>query len=42
MVNSRSTRATVSTTADSSAVVRSGSTTRHSVLAHPAPSDLAA
>ncbi len=41
MVNSRSTRATVSTTADSSAV-RSGSTTRHSVMAHPAPSDLAA
>jgi len=41
MVNSRSTRATVSTTADSN-VVRSGSTTRHNVMAHPAPSDLAA
>jgi hypothetical protein len=29
-------------TADCSAVVRSGSTTRHSVLVHPEPSDLTA
>jgi hypothetical protein len=40
MVNSPSTSATVSTTADSSAVLRLGSTTRHSVATQPAPSEL--
>ena len=40
MVNSPSTRATVSTVADSSAVLRFGSITRHSVVIQPAPSEL--
>ena len=39
MVYSPSTSATVSTVADSSAVVRLGSTTRHSVDGQPAPSE---
>ena len=40
MVNSPRTRATVSTTADSTAVRRFGRTTRHNVLPQPAPSEL--
>jgi hypothetical protein len=40
MVNSPSTSATVSTVADSRAVRRLGRITRHSVVSHPAPSEL--
>jgi hypothetical protein len=42
MVNSPSTSATVSTVAESRAVRRFGRITRHSVISHPAPSELAA